>query len=102
MARAIWKFELVPGQQLIDMPRGAEPLFVDRQRDSAFVWCAVDPSAPTIRHGFTVVGTGHQLPEDGRYIGSWQFRDEGLVFHAFDHYEDPLAGGTDTGGSDGD
>lgn len=89
MRREIWKFELLPGRNVIEMPKDAEPLYVDRQGDSAYVWCSVDPAASKIHHGFVVVGTGHAFEFDGHYIGSWQFREQGLVFHAFDMYENP-------------
>lgn len=88
MPEQVWKFELQPGQHTIEMPAESRPLLVAVQRDTPCVWVRVDPSQPKVRHGFEVVGTGHDF-EGGWYVGSFLLADGALVFHVLDHGGEP-------------
>lgn len=71
------------------MPAESRPLYVAVQRGQPCVWMRVDPSKPTISHGFNVVGTGHDF-DAGWYVGSFMLDSGALVFHVLDHGDDPV------------
>ena len=92
--KTIWKFPLaIARTQRINMPEGAMSLHVAVQdtREPAAngirhvktltLWALVEGTAEVEERAFTVVGTGHPVP-DGGYIGS-AMMDE-LVWHVFE------------------
>ena len=87
--RTIWKFRLDPSTAYLGaIPVGAKLLTVQEQDGDAVLWALVDPKAQVIRRGIGVYGTGHLMPEDpGVYVGTFQLRAHGLVFHVFDEGE---------------
>lgn len=87
MKMTIYKFTLTPGiaGQWHLMPANARILAAGDQREGFVIWVELDLDAPTIKRYFTVYGTGHSLPDDpGAYIGSAQFMNGQLVFHAYE------------------
>ena len=65
------------------VPKGAEFLCVQTQRDSAQMWFRVDPNGEKERRSFAVHGTGHDVP-GGFYRGTFQMHGGALVFHLFE------------------
>lgn len=86
MARTIWKYALkTQDVQEVEMPAGAECLFVGEQNGWICLWCRVDPFAEKEKRIIGIVGTGHAAPaEDGHYIGSVILHGGALVFHVFE------------------
>lgn len=84
--KAVYKYELSPGENVLVMPVGAEVLTVQLQRDRACLWAVVDTNeTATEKRGFIIAGTGHQLPDDPlRYISTIQLYGGSLVFHVFE------------------
>ena len=92
----VHKFEIRPEYNVFDLPRDAKPLCVQVQRGTPCMWVRLDTDAPKIRRHFYVVGTGHPMPEGaqvspyaelpnrGRYVGTFQLESHGLVFHVFE------------------
>jgi hypothetical protein len=89
--RTIYKYELpLEGSdvQHIDMPEGAELLYVDIQPEvalhSVFVWALVDTDKPMAKRTLAVTGTGHPVPDEGtgRYVGSC--RMQAFVWHVWE------------------
>jgi len=82
----MWKFPLALGDVVtLEMPMGAEPLYVAMQGGVPCLWARVNPMLPKEMRRFRFAGTGHTLHDDvGRYIGSWQMADGALVFHLFE------------------
>ena len=85
--KAIWKFPL----QLVDiqdvvMPKGAEILTVQVQKDDLCMWAAVDPREDTIANTIFIHGTGHQIEdfEKKKYISTFQIAEGDLIFHVFE------------------
>lgn len=68
------------------MPVGAMVLSVQVQRMMPYIWALVDPDLPPLEERlFYVVGTGHPLSDNpGKYIGTFQLLEGGLVFHLFE------------------
>lgn len=91
MTRVVYKFSLPEGPIgafEIDMQEGAEILTVQMQYGAACIWALVDPEAPLKPRRLAIMGTGHPTPDAGagRYIGTFQMLDGGLVWHLFEEY----------------
>lgn len=72
-------------QQWVQMPKDAEILCVQTQRNNICVWARVNESKPIVRRLITIRGTGHPcLQEDGKYLGTIQLKDGLLILHVFD------------------
>jgi hypothetical protein len=83
MNTTIWKFPL---QRLtphisIALPEGAQILHFDIQVGEFCIWCAVDPEAPMKYEIFSILGTGDELPQRRKHIGT--ALDNGFVWHLF-------------------
>jgi hypothetical protein len=77
--RTIWKFPLpfVAYECTIAMPAGAEivrmePQFSGPRNGVPTLWAIVDDQAAQERRRFAVIGTGHRLPDEATYIGSYE------------------------------
>jgi len=69
----------------LSMPEGAKVLSVQVQKEEAQLWALVDSLANKETRHFITYGTGHQIPDNpGTYIGTFQFKNMGLVFHVFE------------------
>ena len=80
----IWKFGINAATISIDMPKGAQPLCVQVQRDVPCIWAIVNPSAEMEKVKVEIYGTGHTMPENpGKYIGTFQVSGGVYVFHVF-------------------
>lgn len=84
--RVIWKYRIVPNDQSISLPRGAEFLCVQMQQGYPHAWCLVDPDAePELRH-LKVFETGQVVDrhdvEGARYLGTFQTH-HGHVYHVW-------------------
>lgn len=66
------------------MPLGAEVLCVQMQGEQPCIWAKVDPSSAMQVRTFELRGTGHELGAVGKYLGTFQMLNGGLVFHLFD------------------
>jgi hypothetical protein len=86
--RTIWKFELfemtaaVVPHRVISIPADARLVAVAMQGPRIFGWFVVDPSAPSEPRAYRVLGTGHDVPEDGTHVGS--VFDGPFVWHVFE------------------
>ena len=87
MKKTIWKFELeTTDTQSIVMPKGAEILTTQTQNGLPCIWALVDPTEDTEHRIIDTVGTGNPVsfgewPRE--YVGTYQLRQNGLVFHVF-------------------
>jgi hypothetical protein len=95
--KVIWKFPLPLGgwgfmpkvKHTVQMPMVCHPLSLQMQKDVPTLWAQVDPqSSPCVRT-FEWVGTGHEVPYEGKYVGTVQANDGDFVFHL---YELPSSG----------
>lgn len=69
----------------MNLPLGATILTVQVQYGVPCIWFLCDPEAPVARRCIALYGTGHDVPPNpGKYIGTVQFNDGGLILHAFD------------------
>lgn len=84
--KQIWKFEITPDGQTVQMPVNAVILSVQNQKEKLCLWAFVDPRAPTEAREFEVIGTGHAFQDDPRrrYLGTVQMHNGFLVWHVFE------------------
>ena len=83
MAKTIYKYNLsVYADNKFDMPEGAETLHVDNQQDHLCLWATVDTDLPKQPRSFIILGTGHVIPPDARYVGTAQV--DPFVWHVFE------------------
>jgi len=86
MSEIIYKFELQPGKNIIEINTLPRVLTVAEQNDKMFFWAAVTLEYEKRKIDFDVVGTGQSL-EPGfilnkKYIGTIHCKN-GLVWHVF-------------------
>jgi hypothetical protein len=85
--KSIWKYPLqVLDRQFVAMPRGAQVLTVQTQRGQPHIWALADPAEREyVDRCLRIYGTGHEMPADpGRYVGTFQLADGGLIYHVFE------------------
>ncbi len=77
----VYKYPLTLGTLTVEMPRGGKPLHVAMQSGLPCLWALVDADNASESRCFTVVGTGHPVP-DGEYVATTH--DGPFVWHVFD------------------
>ena len=85
--RTIYKYPVtVYDDFVVELPEGARVLTVDVQHGEPVMWAMVDPTAPTSKRHFRLIGTGHPIEDAAAltFIGTFQMRDGALVFHLFE------------------
>lgn len=84
--RTIWKFTLreTTDVQELHMSVGAEILTAQAQAEAICLWAIVAPESTTEARVFAIVGTGHRMPDRGRYISTVQLAGGALVLHVFE------------------
>lgn len=80
----VYKYQLnIDDHIIVDMPAGAELLFVSTQYGVPCLWARVDTTAPMVRRNLRIAGTGHSNA-GGIYVGTFMLHGGALVFHVFD------------------
>jgi len=82
--RTIWKYEIpfpVDHFERI-MPMPGRVVRVGMQNGRPHMWCEVDDNTELADRIFLVRGTGHPIPDDACWLGTW--KDGGFVWHLFD------------------
>jgi len=89
MPKKIFKYELSPNTtQNIPMPKGAEILCIQNQRETPCIWALCDFEEGKYNRTIELVATGELMPNENRnYIGSIQMAMGSLVFHCFEIIE---------------
>lgn len=83
--RTIWKFPVLStGPMEIDVPFPGNIVLVDRDPATGLMafWADVFPQAGKVPRRFVVVGTGHEVPEKARHLGSVVIGE--FVWHLFE------------------
>jgi len=84
----IWKYQ-IGTEDITDntiglgMPKGAEIVHVQAQRDIPCIWALVDPFAELKMRYFYIAATGQDVP-DGRYVGTVFQMNGSYVWHIFE------------------
>ncbi len=82
--QVVYKYEVRPEGQLVNMPKGAQLLRVGQQHQGVYVWALVDPHAPVVARMIAVLPTGHIFESENETYIDTVFMVGGLVFHLFD------------------
>ena len=86
MARTVHKFRVFPEAALM-LPVGARPvLFAEQPAGSGvpLLWMEVNPGGTLEERRFTVVGTGHFVPDGASHIASCVASGGALVWHLYE------------------
>lgn len=85
--KTVWKFPLpVRDEFSWAMPKGAEIIAVQPLTETILeMWAIVDPEAPLEERRFSVRGTGRELGDIGRHLGT--VRAGSFVWHCFEAAE---------------
>jgi len=88
MAKQIWKFPIpITGEKLeLTMPVGSEILHIAAQYDVGALWALVDsdPEKIDVVRTFHIFGTGHDVPSELAYVGTWLVAGGTFVWHLFE------------------
>lgn len=68
----------------LDMHKGAEVLHVDMQNNTPCIWAKVDTTQHKEKRFFVITGTGHEIPEHCKYIGTFQQYQGNLIWHLWE------------------
>lgn len=81
--KTIFKYPLaLIRQQTLMVPSQRKALSVQAQYGQICLWMAVEPSYGAVSMQVTIVGTGHDIPDDGSdFVGTVQLDD--FVWHVF-------------------
>lgn len=81
----VFKYTLRHGALVLQLPKGAQILYVGSQERRLRLWALVDRSAPTEARTFIVVNTGDEFAASGkvRHVGTIQ-DDADYVYHVFE------------------
>jgi hypothetical protein len=86
----IYKYHLPLADEIeIEIPSGATLLSVGQQREALYAWAIVNPSAPSRKILFHVIGTGTPMPRDlitSLHLGATRFIctvQMSFVWHVF-------------------
>ena len=86
--RTVWKYDLAALTiQSVAMPLNARIIHVAAQGgvpDAVQMWAEVETDEPQFFRRFAVGGTGHLVPDDGRYVGTALAADGALVWHVYE------------------
>lgn len=82
--KKIYKYELSSSAPttILNMPKGAEIIRFAKQAGRPMVWAIVNPGAPASSRTLSIVGTGHPIADDMRYIDT--IDDDPYIWHLFE------------------
>ena len=81
--KRVYKYPIIVDEYFsLELPIGAKILTVDAQDNCPYLWVLVNPENISETRRFRFAGTGHNIIEDGDYIGTVQIR--GFVWHIFE------------------
>lgn len=72
----------------VSMPRVSRVLALQMQGDTPTLWAQVDPKSSAVTRTFQWVGTGHEVPYGGKYVGTIQLQGGSYVFHLYEVFEE--------------
>jgi hypothetical protein len=80
--KEVWKFPLeLTDAQIVQMPDGAKPIFVGIQNGMPHVWAEVNAMLAPESKVFYTHGTGHPIPSDRAYVGTYMHGP--FVWHVY-------------------
>lgn len=85
MGRRVLKYPIpVQDDFTVQMPAGSIVVAVQAQRGEPFFWADVDAAQPYESRRFFLRGTGHLVPDDAHYLGTFQLSDGDFIGHLYE------------------
>lgn len=84
MKQTVWKFPLAlsSNRQHVPMPADATVVHVAMQHGVPCLWALHVPGGPQCVRVFTVHGTGHEVEQGARHVGTCM--EDPFVWHVFE------------------
>ena len=84
--RTIYKYpiETATADFTLGLPSDAKVLTLQIQNEIPTLWVELDPKAEAEPRQFQICGTGHRIPDNANYIGTWQEREGLFVWHLYE------------------
>jgi len=83
----IFKYPLMLGENILDMPKGSEILCVQIQHDKPMIWANTNPDNVKEHRKIMVVGTGYEFDNSNlTYIGTFQELGGSMIWHVFEEH----------------
>ena len=85
MSRSVYRYQVGLGAP-VEISLTGNPVAFGALGYSAGIefWAEHDDALPESARTFTVVGTGHRIPDGAVYVGTAQRTREGLVWHLYE------------------
>lgn len=85
--KTVFKYPIpISSRFILDLPRGATILTAQDQGGNAQLWAEVEPEAPKVTRYLSIVGTGHEVLGNSKYICT--FQQEPFVWHLYERVAD--------------
>lgn len=83
----IFKYPIMLGDNLLDMPIGSEILCVQMQNNKPMIWANTNTNNKKELRKIKVFGTGHEFNNSNlTYIGTFQELGGNLIWHVFEEH----------------
>lgn len=83
MSKTVYKYPLAITDVTILSLTG-QVLYFAEQHGRLTIWAEHDQNVEPVLRQFQVVGTGHPVPDDGRFLGSTVTTGGHFVFHLYE------------------
>lgn len=81
----IWKIPLATADiQTIEIPAGAKILTLQIQYSEPAIWFEADTNSPLEERYFITIVTGYRIPNNAKYVGTYQKNDGVFVYHVYE------------------
>lgn len=87
--KTVYKFQVVDGVLVVDLPASAKVIRFAKQGFSLFVWVELNSTEPGVRRVFRVVGTGMPIDDEEIHVGSCEA--ESFIWHLYEMPIDVMA-----------
>ena len=91
MKPTIWKYQLFPGTNYVNVPRSGRILDIQTQQETITMWILIFDNNDLVDRKFQVYGTGWEISDDMSsldYIGTALQFAGSLVWHVFEETDE--------------
>ena len=84
MDRVVYKYGVMPGYNLLNIPVGSKIVHVGEQNYGLYIWVEQDPSRPIEYKTINVYGTGDAIRNQHEHHVGSVVTQNGLVWHVYE------------------
>jgi len=86
--KKIYKYKISPVNSAFKMHKNAKLLCLKMQQGTPCLWALIDTDETYELRKFVIFGTGHEVVNAGKYVGTFLTENDSLVFHVFEAKEE--------------